>query len=178
LLAADAGLAPKVFYAEPGNGLLVTEYLAGCKPDRHLLSSQQWQATLSNAIAAMRTLSVDVAPYPYRQQLQSYWQQLLKAGHTELEPQYRKALAALALLQTSQTPESLVHHDLSVDNLLLVADQLMFLDWEYAGKGYTIMDDVALLKLGLNRSSDHSASQWQAAQCIAEFLDKGWYLLR
>lgn len=178
LAAAKAGLAPKTLYAEADSGLLVTEYLEGIKPEQDLLSSPQWQTTLARTIRSLRELSVDLPPYPYRQQIENYWQQLLSAGHIKLEKQYRKAVSALELLETSRAPLSLVHHDLSAENLLLADDRLILLDWEYAGKGYTIMDDVALLRLELDLSSNHTPGQWAAAQNITDFLDNAWYLLR
>jgi thiamine kinase len=178
LVAAEAGLAPKPLYAEPGSGLLVTEYVEGIKPDQSLFANPHWQTMLSKTIESLRELSVNLAPHPYRQQMNSYWQQLSVAGHPEIEQQYLNAISALDLLEASTATLSLVHHDLNTENLLIVNDQLMLLDWEYAGQGYTIMDDVALLRLGLNLSSSHPGKLWTAAQAIAGFLDNGWHLLR
>ena len=178
LVAAEAGLAPKPLYAEPDSGLLVTEYVEGIKPDQSLFANPHWQTMLSQSIHSLRELSVNLATYPYRQQMDSYWQQLSGAGHPGIEQQYLNAISALDLLEASTATLSLVHHDLNAENLLIVDDQLMLLDWEYAGQGYTIMDDVALLHLGLNLSSNHPSKLWTAAQAIAGFLDNGWHLLR
>jgi thiamine kinase len=178
LVAAKAGLAPKPLYAEPDSGLLVTEYVEGIKPVQSLFANPPWQTMLSKSIESLRELSVNLAPYPYRKQMNSYWQQLSVAGHPGLEQQYLNAISALDLLEASSASLSLVHHDLNAENLLIVEDQLMLLDWEYAGQGYTIIDDVALLRLGLDLCSSHPAKQWAAAQTIAGFLDKGWHLLR
>ena len=178
LVAAEAGLAPKLLHAEPGSGLLVTAYVEGIKPDQSLFATPQWQTMLSISIHSLRELSVNLAPYPYRQQMDSYWQQLSVAEHPGIEQQYLNAISALDLLEASTATLSLVHHDLNAENLLIVHDQLMLLDWEYAGRGYTIMDDVALLRLGLNLSSNHPTKQWTAAQAIAGFLDNAWHLLR
>ena len=178
LAAAAAGLAPRPLYHQPACDLLVTEYLDGIKPDLNLLATPQWQNALARSLNAMRELSIELGPYPYRQQLDSYWQQLLAAGHPEFEQHYRSAVLALELLQSSNASLAVTHHDLSLNNLLMVEDRLMLLDWEYAGNGYRIMDDLALSQAGVKPPTIHSAEQWAAAQAIHEFLDKGWYLLR
>jgi thiamine kinase len=178
LVAAEAGLAPKTLYAETGSGLLVTEYVEGIKPDQSLFAKPHWQTMLSKSIESLRGLPVNLAPHPYRQQMNSYWQQLSVAGHPGIEQQYLNAISALDLLEASTATLSLVHHDLNAENLLIVNNQLMLLDWEYAGQGYTIMDDVALLRLGLDLCSNHPGKLWTAAQTIAGFLDNGWHLLR
>ncbi|MEH6551344.1 MAG: choline/ethanolamine kinase family protein [Pseudomonadales bacterium] len=176
--ASDAGLAPAVVYAEPDSGLLVTEFLDGITPDQALLGRPQWQAALLRTMNAMRALSLDLPSFPYRQQMQAYWQQLLAGGHLELEQQYQSAISALDLLHQSASPVSLVHHDLHPENLLMVGDRLMFLDWEYAGWGYAVMDDIALLRLGVSLPCKYPEEQLMAAQSIAGFLDNAWYLLR
>ena len=178
LVVAEAGLAPKPLHVEPARGLLVTEYVEGSKPEQSLFANPDWQIMLSKTIKSLRQQSINLAPYPYRQQMDNYWQQLSGAGHPGIEQQYLNAVSALDLLEASSATQSLVHHDLNIDNLLIVNAQLMLLDWEYAGQGFTIMDDVALLHLGLNLSLNHPAKQWAAAQAIAGFLDNGWHLLR
>lgn len=178
LAAAEAGLAPRPLYHQPDCDLLLTEYLDGIKPDLNLLATPKWQDALARSLNTMRELSIELDPYPYRQQLDSYWQQLMAAGHPEFEQHYRSAVLALDLLQSTNASLALTHHDLSVNNLLLVGDRLMLLDWEYAGNGYRIMDDLALSQVGVKPPTIHSAEQWAAAQAINEFLDKGWYLLR
>jgi thiamine kinase-like enzyme len=133
--AARLGLAPAVVYAEPDNGILVSEWIAapGASPD--LFRTEQG---LSRVARRLRTLHGGPVPPGLRiLDAEAVAREYLAGERAGSGPVSRTALVA-ALKGSGERLKSpnplFCHNDLHYQNVLDGA-QIWFLDWEYAGVG-------------------------------------------
>ena len=163
-LAAAAGLAPPLRYAEAHTGCLVTDYLpaapqgdeASRAAPRKRSTSDMKSASRQTRIAPIAHLirrihglvPVDDGNARYGPALNSVaqlsrWRRSLagKDPLAALDPQDRATLdAAAARLEADRAEPVLCHNDLLAPNRLLRAGGLIAIDWEYACLGDAFFD--------------------------------------
>ena len=131
MLAAEAGIAPRVVLAEAG--ILVTEFAEGVTPD---MAAGQSPALMSDIAALLRRLhaipaQLDLPRFCPVEVSRRYLDALTDA---EL-PLTRGRIAACLALLPSPPARCLIHADLIPENFIDTGDRLLLVDWEYAGNG-------------------------------------------
>ena len=159
--------------------------IATTKP---LAAAQQQQ--LLAAIATWQTIPLSANPVwhiSYPTLLQSYQEALPR--HPDAPAWIKAFLSHWQALP--QLPTVLVHHDLHPGNLCLDGEQLIVLDWEYAGFGNPWFDAVGLCR-GCGIQADAikalpifaglTQNQWELglmhALEAAAYLDRLWFAVR
>lgn len=187
ILAALAGrdFAPQVYYCEPDEQVLVTEYVEG----RHWLPGDvaqrpDKQSELLSLIEKIHGCDIPTAVFDYASHVRQYWQQLC-AGQAPVPLAtyhlYRTIEPLLDEFQRGIEKAVLCHHDFSPTNIIEDdSGRLVVLDWEFAGRGEQLMDFAALgqawnLTDALPRPL--CAQRRQLAEQITRFLNQIWPLL-
>lgn len=135
---------------EEGWVALLFEDIAGHQP------AQPWRADeLDRVCAALIALSDALTPSPLPAGLArrtdegaffraGWWSRLRQRPHPDLDPWSTRHLDALIALEAAGTAaahgETLLHHDLRADNLLLTPDRVVVVDWPHAEIGAAWVD--------------------------------------
>jgi len=136
-VAAAAGLAPALVCADAARGFMLTAYAEGV----HLDAASLTDLTLQRLLELMQTVSrlqVDVEPMDYRRHAAHY---LARDGagariYADLERR-------IGVLERGHA-RGLCHHDPAPGNVIFTAQGPLLIDWEYAGRGYPVLDFAAL----------------------------------
>ena len=147
-LAAAAGIAPPVLYS--GDGILITGFF----PGRTLVQGEPVDdAILVRLAKALRKLAdrrapADLPPFDPIEVCRGY----LAALPAGAVPAARLARAnAIIAAAPALSAESLIHADLIPENVLVAADGLAIVDWEYAGRGDPAVDvGAVIMNFGLD----------------------------
>jgi len=142
--AGEAGLAPRVLHASPDQGLLVTEFLDGRHWQPGTVRDPDKLSMLLNLLERLHAIEVRGDSFDYHAHLLHYWEILeangIRAGDELLVQRERMLQVAQAVRDSTV----LCHHDPNPGNVLLYADALYLLDWEYAAPGWRALDYAAL----------------------------------
>ncbi|MBI3503604.1 MAG: phosphotransferase family protein [Proteobacteria bacterium] len=141
-LAAQAGIAPAVLHA--ADGILITEFFAG----RTLAQGEPVDdAVLVRLAEALRRLAArpvpaDLPPFDPVEVCRGYIA-ALPAGTV---PAARLARTnAIIAASPGLSDRSLIHADLIPENVMVAADRISIVDWEYAGRGDPAVDVAAVV---------------------------------
>ena len=132
--AAEVGLAPTIKYFSPRAEILVTRYVLG----RNFSPSVRNPVLIDGLIDRVKLIhqiQADLPNFDYRRHLK-----LLDPKQTLGET----VDAALDVLEVSAA-RTLCHHDLTPENILLTHQGPVFIDWEYAGRGFAALDFATLI---------------------------------
>ena len=163
--AAAAGLAPAVFYADPAQGFMITQFVTGRPWEAADFSRPELLWRLGERLRTLHSLKAPVvAPFDLGAILRCHTAELGRALPAE-EPLFRGLLqaaeAALALCQQGGRGAAIVHNDLHHSNLIQ-ARELCFIDWEYAAVADPIFDLACVLAY-YPQSQAHARSLLDAA---------------
>ena len=156
--AVEAGVAPRVHYADAAQGIAVTDFIHGRPLSEH--------AGGSVGLALARALGVLTARLRTAPDFPSM------GGYPEIIAVMLKRLAESALFKTGELdahaegladirsalpwdPASLVpsHNDPNPRNILLDGDRLWLIDWELAARNDPLVD-IAILSTGLGETPE------------------------
>ena len=172
--AAQAGLAPRIEYADPQRGILVTHFVnaAPCPADQltHLVCGLRELHQLPLTVA-VRDLGVHLGVYQAR--LQSKPGAVLNCVDS-----YRQRLASM-FEEYRQMPVlvRLCHWDPIAQNTLLVDGRLLLIDWEYAAGGDPYFD-LAVVVEDYRVPEQHISSVLALYDALAPQAERRLYLLR
>lgn len=198
--ALGKGLAPKMIYCNPDDGLLVTEYIEGRHWQVEELVDPNKLKKLLRVFKQVGEIRGDFSEFDYRAHIEHYWRGLQSAGPKDKNLATRFQQAKTAVEQLSEInrdkPRVLCHHDLSPLNVIeTLRGELVLLDWEYAGGGWPVMDYVALIRNWqlcesqafilntLNNNGvefsdvDFTTAEVKAAHQVWAFIDSAWHSL-
>jgi thiamine kinase-like enzyme len=99
------------------------------------------------AVDAMleRIQSIAVADLPPRNYVDYCTAYIKQLNQSLIEPALiKKILSAAAAIDNSVWPAVICHHDLVPENIIVTANGLVFLDWEYAAMGHPALDYLRL----------------------------------
>ena len=143
--AARLGFAPAIVYADPEQGLLVTEFIAG-----HPMSAPELGSPEGLRALGMRLAELHAVPPPRGVRRLDVHEAL--AHYMELPdvppgPVSREDLGARlrwSLAKYRQDTVAFCHNDLHHLNVI-VADRPWFVDWEYGGVGDPLFELAAVI---------------------------------
>jgi len=142
--AGAIDLAPKVLYCSVKHGVLISEFIDGQHWQTCDLDDPEKLSLLCKSLHRIHTLKIDTTTFDYRQHAENYWQQL-QAGNIRIpDDLYRQREKIIPLLARIPPARIICHHDPNPKNIIVRANKLYFLDWEYAAPGWPAFDYAAL----------------------------------
>lgn len=141
-LAAEAGIAASVVFADSGRGILLSEYLAGDvwrKEDLNNPRNLELIAELLHKVHSLPLLGVRLNP---KLVAKRYLAALVNSPDLQaFGMQCQKQVAAMPV-------GSIVcccHNDVIAENIVAGGDNLMLIDWEYSGDNEPMFDFACLI---------------------------------
>lgn len=145
--AAAVGVAPEVIHG--ADGIMVTEFVDG----RTLVQGEPVDdATLTRLAAVLRRLeSAETGDLPVFDPVAVCRRDLDALPPSTLSVDRRARAGSILAEAPSLASRSLIHADLIPENVIVAADRVVLVDWEYAGRGDPAVDVAAVvLHFGLD----------------------------
>jgi len=163
---------PDVWYCSPEYGYLVYEFIDGKTLSDTALNVSDFKDQITKLLAMIQQVTLTLPRFDYWQHLCHYRRQLIDLNlclPKKLENSFKAYQDELQSFQLAPWAPVLVHHDLTAENIIVMDDRLVVIDWEYAAMGYAGMDN----SLWMN-SKDPFAPVIDAYR---ELINGFWYLL-
>lgn len=140
-LAAGAGLAPRVVYADRAGRFIVSRHAEGRMPEPRDMGQAPLLERVGNWLAMLHALPLPpgLPAVDFGERAAAYLARLPGAFEASLARELQRRRAALGAAQ-ALVP---CHHDLHRRNLLDDGRRLVAVDWEYAGPGDPAADLAA-----------------------------------
>jgi aminoglycoside phosphotransferase (APT) family kinase protein len=146
--AARGELAPRVIWADPVAGTLITEYVSGRVWTRENMADPQKLRRLGMRLRALHTLSAPPLPPLDVVATARRYRAAIRAPACAERAQCDAWLAgievAAPLIATDSRPPSIIHGDLHHTNIV-DSTPLVLIDWEYAAVADPLFDLACLL---------------------------------
>lgn len=181
--------APAIFYCEPSQGVLVSEYVEGRQWQPDTLDDPVKIDKLLALISQIHTVIKGIPRFDYSAHVRSYWQRLRESERPfpmSAQRLFRRIDAQLPAFQAAINHPVLCHHDLTPANIIEnINGQLIVLDWEYAGAGLPLIEaigasrywqNIAFSERILEHDEDNEALE--LAGDIVDFYELAWQHLR
>jgi aminoglycoside phosphotransferase (APT) family kinase protein len=136
--AAARGLAPALVHADPARGLLLTAYAEGEQLTPAGLDDTRLGALLE-LLDAVRALEIEAGVTDYRALVARY-----AAGAPAAGPAALAALEPHLAMLEAGADRGTCHHDPGPANVVFTPRGPLLLDWEYAGRGFPLLDLAVL----------------------------------
>ena len=147
-VAARAGIAPPVVFADPQGRCLVTEYAEGTVWTAAEMRSQASLERLAELLRSLHSLEIPaVAPFRLDELIRQHCRRLAAAfpdERTALERLARDCMTQLEAVGGAKRAPAIVHNDLHHSNII-DGPRLVLVDWEYAGVADPLFDLACLL---------------------------------
>jgi thiamine kinase len=119
----------------------------------------------------------DLLPRNYVDYCKAYINQL---NQSLIEPALVETiLSAAAAIDNSVWPAVICHHDLVPENIILTANGLILLDWEYAAMGHPALDYLRLYQSDLRSISlPYDDDTLMQLQVVQRGMDDLWTLVQ
>ncbi|PCJ36634.1 MAG: hypothetical protein COA75_07600 [Cellvibrionales bacterium] len=181
--------APVVFYCEPQDGVLVTEYVEGTQWQPDSLDNPVKIDMLLELMTQIHAVSTGIPLFDYSAHVRNYWQRLLDNDQPfpmSAQRLYRRIESRLSAFQTAIKQPVLCHHDLTPANIIENSEgQLIVLDWEYAGAGLPLIEAIGASRYWQNIAfsecilkHDEENEALELAGDIVDFYELAWQHLR
>ncbi|NNK33217.1 MAG: phosphotransferase family protein [Xanthomonadales bacterium] len=167
--AAAAGLASEILYSDPGQGILLREYLPGRSWTGQDLQDPRNLALLAGRLRQLHALEVEARPFEPAEAARRYAEHL---GTLEAQRLFEQ-LERHAAFMGAPIVLAPCHNDLLAQNILEVEpgesgpgeSDLFLIDWEYAAPGDPWFDLAIVI-------SHHDLPEDLAAAFIEAYLDR------
>jgi thiamine kinase-like enzyme len=140
-LAADAGLAPRIVFAEAG--IIITEYVDGKPLSTASIESSALRSRIADLLRQLHRIPTQ-PDLPRFCPVAAAHRYLIALADAALPVPRARIEARLAAL-SSPPPRCLVHGDLIPENFIRADDRLVLVDWEYSGNGVPETDIAMVL---------------------------------
>lgn len=148
-LLQPTGAVPKVLFHS--DEVLVSVFHEGRQWSEEDSRSTQQMAALNQLLQRIQNVEItQLQRRNYVQYCQAYIDQLGSAF--AIEGLQQTILTAAAAIDAADWPAVICHHDLVPENILVTADGLIVLDWEYAALGHPALDALRFHKTNLPSS--------------------------
>lgn len=145
-LLQSTGAVPKILYRN--DQVLVSVFHQGRPWDKEDSRSTEQMAALNQLLQRIQAVEItQLQRRNYVQYCQAYIDQLGSAF--AVEGLQQTILTAAAAIDAADWPAVICHHDLVPENILVTADGLIILDWEYAALGHPALDALRFHKTDL-----------------------------
>ena len=180
--------APVVFYCDPEQQVLVTEYIEGYQWQPEDLKDEGKLDSLLELIRLIHRVKRDIPPFDYAAHLKAYMQRLLESKQPfpmSALKLYKGIETGLPAFEAAIKEPVLCHHDLTPENIIETDDgRMIVLDWEYAGGGSLLIEAMGVarywnspeLSAGLIDPASSEVTL-QLARDIVDFCDLAWGVL-
>jgi len=136
-LLQPTGTVPMLFFSD--EQVMVSSYCQG----QHWVDSAENRRKLNSALAKIQAIAVpDLAKRNYVDYCTAYINQLDQ--HLVDQPLVEEILSAASAVDASDWTPVISHHDLVPENIIVTAQGLKLLDWEYAAMGHPALDYLSL----------------------------------
>ncbi len=145
--ASAAGLAPPLLYSNERESIQISAYVPDSLPARPEADTAIADHAL-NLLGRCHQLDVAAPNLDYARHIRRYWQLIEAGGHSidpSLSGQREHMQGLVDSLSTGGAVTALCHHDPVRANFVGSTDRLYLIDWEYAARGWVVMDYAALL---------------------------------
>ncbi|OUS13673.1 hypothetical protein A9Q89_02385 [Gammaproteobacteria bacterium 53_120_T64] len=181
--------APTIYYCDPEQGLLVSEYVAGTQWRPDALDDPRKIDSLLGLIGQIHAVSDNIPAFDYNAHVRNYWQRMLESDKPfpmSAQRLYRAIEPRLSAFQAAIKHPVLCHHDLTPANIIENIDgQLIVLDWEYAGAGLALIEAIGASRYWQNIAfserileHDEENEALELAGDIVDFYELAWRHLR
>ena len=147
-LASNAGVAPAVIYA--ADGIMVTEFVEG----RTLVQGEPLDdRTLLRIAGMLRCLGEAVVPpdLPRFDPIAISRRDLGALPAATLSDKRRRQVVSILAAAPTLATDRLIHADLIPENVIVSAERVTLVDWEYSGRGDAAVDVASVvLHFGLD----------------------------
>jgi thiamine kinase-like enzyme len=154
--ASHEGIAPPLLYADADNNFMVSRYIDNSLPAKPPFDNVFTKQAF-DLLSRCHKLNIDAPALDYQSHVDNYWQIIEnrdQLSNQALDEQRKPMQSALKSLIASDTPTGLCHHDPVVANFVGSAEKLYLVDWEYAARGFLVMDYAALgIEWGMEEES-------------------------
>jgi thiamine kinase-like enzyme len=148
-LLQSTGAVPKMLYRT--DQVLVSVFHEGRPWDEQDSCSTEQMAALNLLLQRIQDVEItQLQRRNYVQYCQAYIDQLGSAF--AVEGLQQTILTAAAAIDAGDWPAVICHHDLVPENILVTADGLIVLDWEYAALGHPALDALRFHETDLQSS--------------------------
>jgi thiamine kinase-like enzyme len=156
-IAADLGIAPRIKAELPGVGTLVTEFVGGTPATTEALLEPGVLERVTAFIRQLHASEPIAATFPIFRVVEWHARDAAANG-VDPPPVYDELHEAARTIEAVFEPRSLestmCHNDLLPANVLLAADRMWIIDYEYAGMNHAVFD---LANLSVNCGFDDAA---------------------
>ena len=179
----NTALAPPVIHHDPTRNLLITEYLPGRHWRQEDSADQALTSKLLQKARQLHTLPFALEPLDYPAHAQKYLQRLQESGQKPTQQTLRQHQQICAQLAKIHYPPQLCHHDLNPTNILITANNIYLLDWEYAAPGWPLFDYACLHKTCgipmkiIKQYTAAAPTEFSLAEALLNHISKLWELL-
>ena len=146
---SNNSLSNKLVHSDLESGLLITEYIDGKVLTINDIDNNRNIIKLGNKLKALHALNPELETYDLVKAVKRY------ASFLQTDESSKWANQIITLLtQCEERPHVLCHNDLHLGNII-EGNELVFIDWEYAGLGNPLFDVSSILQ-SLQLSGDQS----------------------
>lgn len=144
--ASAAGIAPPLLHVDHQGRFLVSDYIENHLPPDPTGNEGFLKLTF-DLLERCHSLDVDTKTINYADHIERYWE-IIAAQEQSPAPallELRQPMhTRVNELQQSDSQTGLCHHDLVTANFVGGPERLYLIDWEYAARGFIVMDYAAL----------------------------------
>lgn len=151
---AGADFGPAVIWADPPNGVLLTEYISG---SHWTIADARRFENIERLAVRLRELHSTSIEGPILDIAQAAERYASAAGTEQAFKLHKRVMATLQLLG-NDSDWSLCHNDLGHQNIVDTGN-IMFVDWEYSARGHPLFDLAVIARQ--NRFSKAQADHLQ-----------------
>jgi len=193
--AAAAGVGPEVVAFLPEHGCLITEWIEGTPVPPEDLRQRTMLARLVRSIEAFHSCSKIPGTFsPFR--VVELYRKSAESRGVEIPGVYwwllERAREVEEVLRQDPTPLRPCHNDLLNANFLLRDDQVLIVDYEYAGMGDVFFDlgnlsvnndfdentDLALLELYFGAATPPRVARLKLMRLMSDFREAMWGVMQ
>ncbi len=175
-LLQPTGCVPKLLFSS--DQVLVTGFCEG----RHWTQADLSDVGNRRAVNAMleQIQSIPVADLPPRNYVDYCKAYITQLDQSLIEPALVETiLSAAAAIDSSVWPAVICHHDLVPENIILAANGLILLDWEYAAMGHPALDYLRLYQSDLRSISlTYEGETFTQLNVVLRGMDDLWTLVQ
>lgn len=174
------GIAPHLHFTCEHFNYAVFEFVEGKTCSSSDLYHAPTRSACRQLVRRYSALAIDCDDFDYLGYFERYWRKANRAQPSvaaQKRNEFSEFMRRLSAYQRSRPPRCLVHHDVHAGNLILGPQGYTLVDWEYAGRGFQGLDQMALNRYCRIKTTRYTRQQKLLAELRA-WADTLWWLIR